>query len=247
MSPSRRLVVRLNLSAFTLSLFGSGSAGAAEKKPGNSAVRPVPKKEDWWMKRHESFVERAKKGHVDLLFLGDSITHDWEGRGKDVWKERFEPLHAANFGIGGDRTEHLLWRLTEGKELEGMEPKVAVLMIGTNNMGSNTAAEIADGIQAVVDALRKQRPHTKILLLAIFPRSPKPTDMVRDKNNYVNEKIAKLDDGKTVRFLDIGGKFLDKDGNLAKEIMYDFLHLTPDGYKLWADAIQPSLNEALQR
>src|SRR5205809_460867 len=121
--------------------FRPAAAGAAEKKPGNSAVRPVPKKEDWWLKRHESFVERAKKGHVDLLFLGDSITHDWEGRGKDVWKERFEPLRAANFGIGGDRTEHLRWRLTEGKALAGIQPKGAALMNVTNTMRSNTAAD----------------------------------------------------------------------------------------------------------
>ena len=225
----------------------NATAFAEDQKPAHSAVKPVAKKDAFWTKRHEAFVERAKKGDVDVLFLGDSITHGWDGGGKDVWKERLEPLKAANFGIGGDRTEHVLWRLTEGKELEGIQPKAFVLMIGTNNMGSNTAQEIAEGIHAIIHTIRHQRPHAKVLLLGIFPRSPKPTEAVRDKINYVNEKIAKFDDSKHVRYLNIGGKFLDEHGNLPKDIMNDYLHLTPAGYKIWADAILPPLEEMLKQ
>jgi lysophospholipase L1-like esterase len=228
-------------------------AGADDKKPGSDAVTPSPRKDKkgdndkGWFKRHERFVERARQGHVDVLFLGDSITQGWEGSGKGVWKERYEPLHAANFGIGGDRTQHVLWRLREGKELEGIHPKAVVLMIGTNNTGSNSAEEIADGVKAIVEELRSQRPETKVLLLAVFPRSPKPTDKMRDKIKDINQRIAKLDDGQNVRYLDIGEKFLEKDGILTREIMPDFLHLSPRGYQIWAEAIQPSLDEMLKK
>lgn len=233
-------------------------ARADQKQPTSDATRPVPKKEAWWQKLHHSFVERAKAGDVQVLFLGDSITHGWAGNGKQVWKERFEPLKAANFGIGGDRTQHVLWRITEGKELEGIHPKAVVLMIGTNNMGGtnpnraggvkdgNTPEQIAEGVAAIVHAIREQRPQTKILLLAIFPRGEKPDTPIRAKVRDVNRRIAHLDDGQHVRYLDIGPRFLDPSGNLHGDIMYDYLHLTRRGYQMWADAIQPTLEELLR-
>ncbi len=220
---------------------------AEDKKVEPSSVKPVPRKDKGWGERHHRFLARAKKGDVDVLFLGDSITHDWEGKGKEVWKERLEPFKAANFGIGGDRTQHVLWRITEGKELEGVHPKVVVLMIGTNNLGDNKAEDIAEGITSIVQELRHQLPHGKVLLLGIFPRSPKPADAVRDKIKDVNTRIAKLDDGKQVVYLDIGAKFLDAEGNLTKEIMPDYLHLSAKGYKIWADAIQMTLDDLLKK
>src|SRR5208337_5244157 len=154
----------LALGAFALA---SATLRADDKKE-NTAAKPAPKDE----KRHDGFVAIAKKGGVDVLFLGDSITDGWRGSGKDVWKEKFEPLKAANFGIGGDRTQHVLWRLQNG-ELEGIKPRAAVIMIGTNNLGANTAEEIADGIKAIVAEIQKKQPETKILLLGIFPRGQK--------------------------------------------------------------------------
>ena len=126
---------------------------------------------------HEKFLSQAKKGDIDLLFLGDSITQGWNNN--EVWRRHFGPRKAANFGIGGDRTEHVLWRIQNG-ELEGIAPKVTVLMIGTNNSGANTPEEIAQGITAIVDELRKRLPNTKILLLGVFPRgeSPRPSGTV---------------------------------------------------------------------
>jgi lysophospholipase L1-like esterase len=199
-------------------------------------------------KLHASFVERAKKGDVDVLFVGDSITQGWNGNGKKVWEEKFAKWKPANFGIGGDRTQHVLWRITEGKELEGISPKAIVLMIGTNNTGSNTAEEIAAGVTKIVEEFRKQKPNAKILLLAVFPRSGKPAKDLKDpmvasaeelnpKIKQINVLIAKLDDGKNVKFLDINSKFLNDKGGLAKTIMPDFLHLSPEGYKIWAEAI----------
>src|SRR5262249_44263053 len=221
---------------------GLTTVRADDPKPAHSGVKPVDRKDKWWVNLHEKFVETAKKGDVDVLFLGDSITQGWGGA-KDVWDKAFGAHKPANFGIGGDQTGHVLWRITEGKELEGIQPKVVVLMIGTNNMGSNSAEQIADGVTAIVKELNHQRPHTKILLLGIFPRSAKATDSVRDKIKDCNGRIAKLDDGKMVHYLDIGGKFLESNGGLPKEIMPDALHLSKKGYQIWADAIKEDLRK----
>jgi lysophospholipase L1-like esterase len=229
-------------------------SSAQDTAPAHSAVKPADRKMPFWQKRHEGFVARAKKGDVDVLFLGDSITQGWEGAGKKVWAEHFQPLKAANFGISGDQTQHVLWRITEGKELEGIDPKVAVLMIGTNNVASNSAEQIAQGVAAIVKELRRQKPHMKVLLLGVFPRAGKrekgakevPAANLQPKIKEINERIAKLDDGKTVKYLDIGGKFLDKEGNLHGEIMPDFLHLSGKGYAIWAEAIKPTVEEMLK-
>jgi lysophospholipase L1-like esterase len=206
------------------------------------ATKPAPRDANW-TKRHEGFVEIAKKGGVDFLLMGDSITDGWRGKGKSVYAENFEPLKVANFGIGGDRTQHVLWRLQNG-ELDGITPKLCMLMIGTNN-GKDSAEDVAAGITAIVKELQKKSPATKVLLLAIFPRGEKPNPG-REKNDKVNTMIAKLDDGgKTVKYLDIGGKFLAEDKSISKDIMPDFLHLTEAGYKLWADAVLPTVKEML--
>lgn len=216
----------------------------ADKKPAekkNLATTPLNRD----IPRHKQFLEIAKKGDVDVLFLGDSITHAWEG--SPVWEKNFKPLKAANFGISGDQTGHVLWRLTEGKELEGITPKVAVLMIGTNNSGRDSAEDIAEGIKAVVKTIHKKSPKTKVLLLGVFPRGEKAGTPIRQKLSKVNEIVSKLDDGgKTVKYLDIGQKFLNEEGNLTKEIMPDYLHLSTRGYEIWAEAITPTLKEMLQ-
>ncbi len=202
--------------------------------------------EGWWKRRHEYVLDQNKEGNVDLVFIGDSITQGWEGAGKEAWSGHFAPRHAANLGFSGDRTQHVLWRLDHG-ELDGIKPKAAVLMIGTNNSNGsdNTPDEIADGIRAIVARLHDKQPQMKVLLLGIFPRGEKPNPQ-RDKIAAVNTSIAKLDDGKTVRYLDIGAKFLQPDGSISKEIMPDFLHLSPKGYEIWTDAIQPNLDALMK-
>jgi lysophospholipase L1-like esterase len=182
------------------------------------------------------------------LFLGDSITDAWRNKGNHggakIFEEEFAPLKAANFGIGGDRTQHVLWRLQNG-ELDGIQPKVVMLMIGTNNLGSNSAEEIAEGNKAIIKEIHKRSPRTKVLLLGVFPRDPRPSPR-RDKIKQINEIIAKLDDGgKTVKYLDIGDKFLEKDGTLPRDIMYDSLHLTTKGYRIWADAVKGPIKQLL--
>jgi len=229
--------------------------GAIRAQEVHSALKPVPRDANW-VKRHEKFVSMAKKGDIELLFLGDSITDAWGGEGhgdksagKKAFEEHFLPLKAANFGIGGDRTQHVLWRLQNG-ELDGIQPKLVMLMIGTNNSNGkdNTAEQIADGVAAIVQEIQKRSPKTKVLLLAVFPRANAKTEESRkaqtEKINELNTRIAKLDDGgKKVKFLDIGKVFLAEDGSLPKEIMPDQLHLSEKGYSLWAKAVKgPILN-----
>jgi lysophospholipase L1-like esterase len=211
--------------------------------PWNPAVTPTIKND--WIDRHNGFVARARDGGVDVLFVGDSITDGWRQRGKAVWTQRYEPLRAANFGIGGDRTEHVLWRLQNG-ELDGIKPKVTVVMIGTNNTGRDSAAQIADGVTAIVREIQKRVPETKVLLLAIFPRGEKPENPLRAKINEINPIIAKLDDGQHVFFLDIGAKFLAADGTLPASIMPDFLHPNEEGYRIWGDAMADKLAALLK-
>lgn len=194
--------------------------------------------------RHQLINSRAKEGDKDLLFLGDSITQGWEGAGKDVWAKYYTPRKAMNAGIGGDRTQHIVWRLENGN-IEGISPKVAVLMIGTNNSGTNTSEDIAAGVKAIVEKLRAKLPNTKVLVLAIFPRGANKDDMRRKVNEGANAIISKLDDGKNVFYLDIGPKFLAEDGTLSKEIMPDLLHLSPKGYEIWAESIEPTLKKLL--
>ena len=220
-----------------------GPTWGQEAKP-NVAVQPVARDGDKaWMDRHQAMNARIQQGNADLLFIGDSITHGWEGDGKDVWQEFYGKRNAVNLGISGDRTQHVLWRL-DNYSLDKIAPKLVVIMIGTNNAGSNTPSEIATGVEAIVKKLRDKLPQTKILLLAVFPREEKP-GVLRAKLAEVNALIAKLDDGKMVSFLDIGPKFLEADGTLPKSIMPDALHPNEKGYQIWAEAIEGKVAELM--
>ena len=218
----------------------------------NPAAQPLNRD----IPRHKQFLKIVAKGEGDVIFLGDSITQGWEGNGKKAWAETFAPLKAVNLGIGGDQTGHVLWRITEGKELEPLKPKLAVIMIGTNNTGRHTAEQIAGGIKAIIDELKKQKPGMKILLLGVFPRGNRndadketkviPAAKLNKKIAAINEIISKYDDGKTVFFKDIGKEFLTKDGGLPGDIMPDYLHLSPKGYEIWAKAIKADVEKLLK-
>ena len=247
-SPARAL-----LAVFAAALLLTAGCQSPLRDPAtNSALRPGPRDANW-VKRHEGFVALAKQGGVDVLFLGDSITDFWRNRGKAVWEKNYGALHAANFGISGDRTQHVLWRMANG-ELDGIAPRVVVLMIGTNNTGfeadkvtpRNTPAEAAEGVKAIVRGLRAKLPAAKILLLAVFPRGEKPDNPQRLQVAAINALVAKLDDGRTVHYLDIGPKFLAADGTLPKALMPDFQHPNEKGYEIWAAAIEAPLAELLK-
>jgi len=240
--PRRLAPLFFLLTCQTALAFLSAGALAEDKLP--STVVPVPR-DGGWLNRHQSFNERVKKGNVDLLLIGDSITQGWEGAGKEAWAKHYDKRNAVNLGIGGDRTQHVLWRLDNGN-VEGISPKLAVLMIGTNNSNGtdNTAEEIGAGITAIVKKLREKLPQTKVLILAVFPRDEKPTPR-REKNAKASEIAAKLADNENVFYLDIGSKFLTPEGLLTKDIMPDYLHLSPQGYTIWAEAIEPKVAELM--
>src|SRR5262245_6872358 len=197
--------------------------------------------------RHEGFVEIAKKGNIDLLLHGDSITDWWvqNDENKAMFDKYFGNLRTANFAIAGDTTQGVLWGLKNG-EGQGFQPKAIMLMIGTNNTGANSGPEIAEGIGAVVLEMRHDFPNAKILLLAIFPRA-NPGDAVRDKIAQVNRIIAKLDDQKHVFYLDIGPKFLDEKGVfLPNAFRTDNLHPMAKGYDIWGEAVKDKLAQLMK-
>jgi lysophospholipase L1-like esterase len=278
---------RLIPAGCVLALSLSMSIGAAQETAAdNPAVKKLNRDND----RHKEFLKRIEQsgGLGDVIFLGDSITHGWEGQ--KAWQKYFGSFHPVNLGIGGDQTGHVLWRITEGHELDHLKPRAAVIMIGTNNTGNQSAPQIAGGIKAIVDELKHQKPDIKILVLGVFPRGKasdagsveqiaegiKPINeelkkekpdakrlnaMVRTLEQQrvtipaaklnkkifeINAIIAKLDDGKTVFYKDIGKEFLDQNGGLSGEIMPDYLHLSPKGYDIWGRAIRADIEKLVK-
>jgi lysophospholipase L1-like esterase len=213
-----------------------------------ASVRPnraiIPQLNRGFMNRHNSFVEIAKKGDIDLLFMGDSITDWWRTGGKAVFDQNFGSYKTANFGIAGDTTQGVLWRLQNG-EGEGFKPKAIMLMIGTNNIGGSRPAEIALGVAAVVFEMRRDFPEAKILLLGIFPRGS-VTQTFRRQIAAINTIISCLDDDQHVFYLDIGDQFLAPDGSIPRDIMRDGLHPTAKGYEIWAQAVKETLDGFLK-
>ena len=208
----------------------------------NSATYPFPR-QDWLQGVKENFAKAEPlRSKIQLVFDGDSITALWPSRGRDTWVARYAKLNAFDFGMGGDRIQNLLWRLSQG-QIDGINPKLVAIMIGTNNIGSNTDAQIVEGIKAVVAEYQKRCPGAVILLQGLFPRGEKPTDPARAHIKFINQEISKLGDGGKVIYIDFGDKFLAADGMLPKEIMPDFLHPSAKGYQIWADAIQPIIDK----
>lgn len=205
-----------------------------------------------FMARHVGFLKDKQtalaNGPIQFVLIGDSITDGWRRGGKALYDAAFGQWNPYNIGIGGDQTQHVLWRIDQG-ELDGIapNPRAAMIMIGTNNLGSASVEEIADAITRIVNKVHEKLPQTKVLLLGIFPRAEKAEDPDRARIKAVNEIISKLDDGgKTVTYLDIGAKFLADDGTLPKEIMPDFLHPNAKGYQIWADAVKPTLDAMMK-
>jgi lysophospholipase L1-like esterase len=204
--------------------------------------------------RHQTFVDIAKKGNIDLLFVGDSIT-DWfywplrggEATGGKVWEANFAPLKAADFAIAGDTTQGVLWRMQNG-ELDGFKAKLIVLMLGTNNTAANPVGQIIDGDRLIVEEFKKQQPQAKILVLGVFPRNnarnPEQTPVMNATIKAVNSGLTLLADNKQVFYMDIGDKFL-VDGVVPVDIMADGLHPTAKGYQIWADAILPTVKKLM--
>ncbi len=217
----------------------------ADLPPGaNPAAYPEGKFD--WFQRVKTNIDNGKKAAADcqLIFDGDSITDFWPKTGKEIWAQDYAKYNAFDFAIAGDQTQHLLWRLSQG-QAEGMHPKLIVLLIGTNNMPYNTPDQIAEGVKDIIAVYRQRCPDAVILLQGIFPHGEKPDDPIRAKIKQTNEIISKLGDGQKVIYLDFGDKFLQADGTITHDIMTDFIHPSAKGYQIWADAIQPIIDQYL--
>jgi len=207
-----------------------------------SSDATIPAQRDGWhMTRHLAQKEIAANGSWKILFIGDSITQSWENAGAPIWEEHYGGRYVLNLGISGDRTQHVLWRIGDGV-LDGLSPQQVVLMIGTNNSGTNTSREIADGVESIVRELKSRLLFADIIVLGIFPRGAQQHDPLRQVNIGANRLISQrmaLDE--RVHFFDIGHVFVDGNKNLSTAIMPDLLHLSEDGYRRWAEALAPLL------
>jgi len=229
-------------------------------KMDESATDPIVRVDQQWSGRHTANLARAKQGNVDLYMLGDSITDNWgggnvnggAGQFAESWKKYVAGWAAANFGIGGDRTEHVLWRIKNG-ELDGLKPKAIVLLIGTNNLPASQynynpvpPEQAAQGVKLILDVIKEKQPQARVLLVSVFPRADQEQAVINDRVQALNALLARFADDKQVKYLDIYNKFLGPDGKLLPGVMQnDNLHPSAAGYDIWGQAMLPILTEWL--
>jgi beta-glucosidase len=209
-------------------------------------IKPVPRIE-WWNPRHEEKKKQAREQDFNLVMIGDSITHHWQdfmnrpNSGQKTWDQYYAKRKTLNLGFSGDQTQHVLWRLQNG-EIDGISPKLTVLMIGINNIRTgHSGADVAVGIQHIIKEIRTRLPDSKILLLATFPSGEKANNKHRAGVKELNDITSDYADNEHVYFLDINNIFLDDEGTLYENLMPDFLHPNSKGYQLWAEAMEPTI------
>ena len=249
-------MISRNISVLAALLVFSCTGFSEDPVAANPAIKPASKLENDfynWEQRHESVLKAKSEVNPEIVMLGDSITHLWGGqpeepkggRGKDAWKALFGDKRVLNCGFGWDRTQNALWRIDHG-ELDGIQPKLIVINIGTNNLANTkncrscTPDEIAEGIEAVVKRCKAKCPQAKLVVMGVFPRGKQAADGNRAKVSAINAAASKrITTISGVTFLDIGEKFISPDGSISPELMPDALHPSNKGYGIWADAIKP--------
>ena len=246
--------IALFLSTLIFPLCMAGPS-ADQHPPQHQATIASPLNAKWWRDTQQQINSEVAKGDVDLIFIGDSIIHwfrkmPWHNEttcGINVWRDYYAKRNAVNAGIMADKTQHVLWRLENGN-LKGISPKLAVVMIGTNNVAhQESPQETADGVNAIIASIHAHCPTTKVLLLAIFPRGKELNDKARTQNDKVNKIIATYSQTYPfLTYLDIGNVFLNKDGTVNKDLLHDHLHPNAKGYKAWAEAIEPTIEKLMQ-
>jgi lysophospholipase L1-like esterase len=236
-----------------LSAYAGQSTTPSDSTLDGPADRAAPRTDQNSLTAHAQLLEKARQGRIDVYFLGDSIVRRWGALDYPEllanWKENFFGWNAANFGWGADRTQNILWRLENG-ELDGVNPKVIVLLAGTNNVGprardARTIAEIARGVKAIIDVCQRKAPTATVILTAIFPRYDNPDAL--PTIDFINRQLASFADGRRVRFLNINSQLVNADGTLVDGVLNerDRLHPTLKGYQLWADALKPLFRDLL--
>jgi len=247
--------IRMPIVVLAISVLAVFGAQAAEVKAATPAraekVKPYEPEEGktngerWWRGNNSRIMHDIAKmdGKIDIAIVGDSITARWRG---ELWEKHWGAYRAVNMGIGGDQTQHVLWRLQNGN-LDGYKARLFIVMIGTNNMWDKNADpnDVALGVKAILDEIAARQPQANILLLGIFPTGEKPNPG-RERRGDVNQLISKFAGGK-VHYMDIGDKFIDPDGIISKEVMGDSLHLAPKGYDIWVESISGKVEELLGR
>jgi lysophospholipase L1-like esterase len=220
----------------------SAGQGATDPAPTPPPLTSIPRArtDAAFVQRHAEINALAERDRIELVFLGDSITQRWESTGRFVWSQRYAERGAANFGINGDRSQHVLWRIENGN-FDGVHPRGIVLLIGTNNTHEASDAEIVRGVQTIVDALHARLPTTRILVLGLFPKHQDADAPIRARIAAINAGLALMAVRPGVEFVDLGGAFLEPNGSLSRDVMPDGLHLSARGYTIWADALEPSL------
>lgn len=239
---SKILVSVSAVSCVVLVLLGTAVWKKLDRKPvGNQS----PQISKHYIKLHERLIERAKGVPIDLIFIGDSLTEHWLIEGKDTWNREFAHWHPGNFGISGDTTYGVLWRLKQNA-ISSLHPKVVVVLIGTNDLSVGRGPEAtAHAIRKVVQTIKLQLPNTTVVLLGLLPRNWRG-DPARKLVREVNETISSLDNGRDIVYLDVGNSFLDQKGELIPELMADAIHLSANGYKVFAEALKPTLRRYLE-
>jgi lysophospholipase L1-like esterase len=247
---------RLAIALGSLLLVGAGATHAddcAYEPPARSGLDALARHDEAARQRHAQNLERARQGGVGLLFVGDSITQGWTVRAAPLWRERFGAHQPANFGISGDRVEHLAWRLQHG-ELDGLQPRAVVLLIGANNVPTGRPDRLAAAIRSAAQLVQCKLPRARVLLVGVLPRGERTSGdgQVVSEARYaenigdVNRELARADDGERLRFVDAGARFRGADGKVDRALMPDGLHLSADGYRALADAIEPVLRTMLR-
>ncbi len=223
--------------------------------PQHQATIATPINAQWWQDTQKKINDEIANNKVDLLFVGDSITHwfrkmPWHNEqtcGMNVWRDYYVKRNAANTGIMADKTQHVLWRLKNGN-LKNIQPKLAVVMIGTNNVAhKETPLQTAEGIRAIIECIHERCPDTKVLLLGIFPRGKEINNKARVQNDKVNKIISTYDQlYPFLTYMDIGKSFLNTDGSVNKDLLHDYLHPNAKGYKVWAEAMEPTIEKLMR-
>jgi lysophospholipase L1-like esterase len=259
----RRAIVRATCAAWLAAgAVAIAAAQAGQQPPAGApaiqrdiepADRPAPRRDQNSALAHAQLLEKARRGGIDVYFVGDSIARRWGATDYPEllanWRDNFFGWNAADFGWGADRTQNILWRLENG-ELDNVNPKVIVILAGTNNVGAQPGGpekvdDITRGLIAIVNVCRQKAPAATIVLTAIFPRNDNMA--VMPEINRINANLAKLADGRKVRYLDVNDRLADKDGRLFDGMMNDRdkLHPTLKGYQVWAEGLKPILRELL--
>ena len=256
----KRKIMNAKLLCWLVAGVALGWFAACSVQAQNKALDPVDRKDDWWVQRHAENVARMSQGDVGFLMVGDSITHAWDnGANRELRDKFFGDYKPINLGFSGDQTAHVLWRL-EHLPLDKITPKMAMIMIGTNNIGhaqGTTPREAAEGIVAIVGTLKREYPKLQIIVLNVFPRDESPDGEYRRRVNDINAALPGLLEGAVlamprgagndIRLVDINEGFLDENGILPRSIMEDFLHPGREGYEYWGEKIVPVIKEAFER